>query len=371
MSFTVRQVVTKSDLKTFIRCPLDLNRNVPQFVPHLLRERKKFFSPSNPIFEFTDVAYFLVRDARGAVAGRVTAHINHRANAATPEKRGYFGFFECTPDIEAASALMQAGEEWLRNRGMAVVQGPFNFSTNEECGFLAQGFDRPPVFMMPYTPPYYLDLMVQLGYAPAKDLLTYEHAHRGRIPEYLVQYCRRVQQRNQVTVRSLDMRRFEEEVTAAFKIYNAAWEENWGFVPMTEAEFDYAAHEFKPIIEPSLVLVAEKEGRMVGVSLSLPDYNVVLRKMKGRLFPFGFLHFLFGRRSIRHIRVILLGVLREYRRSGIDLLLIENTFRNAMAKGYLSGDLSWILEDNRLMRRALERMGATVSKVHRIYEKKL
>ena len=371
MLFTARQTVTENDLKTFMRFPLDLYRNEPQFVPHLLRERKKFFSRSNPIFEFTDVAFFLVHDARGEVAGRVTAHINHRAAATTTEKRGYFGFFECTPAIEAASALMQAAEEWLRNRGMSVIQGPFNFSTNEECGFLAHGFDRSPAFMMPYTLPYYLDFMDHLGYAPAKDLLTYEYAHRGRIPEYLEHYCRRVQQRNQVTIRALDMRRFEEEVTAAFRIYNAAWEENWGFVPMTEAEFDYAAHEFKPIIEPSLVLVAEKEGRMVGLSLSLPVYNVVLRKMKGRLFPFGFLHFLFGRRSIRHIRVTLMGVLREYRRSGIDLLLIENTFRNAMAKGYLSADLSWILEDNLLMRRALERMGATVSKVHRIYEKKL
>lgn len=213
--------------------------------------------------------------------------------------------------------------------------------------------------------------MFHLGYAPAKYLLTNEYIHRGGIPEYLVHYSHRVQQRNQVTIRAFDMRRFEEEVAAAFQIYNAAWKENWGFVPMTEAEFDYAAHEFKPIIEPSLVLVAEKKGRMVGLSLSLPDYNVVLRKMKGRLFPFGFLHFLFGRRSIHHIRVILLGVLRECRRSGIDLLLIENTFRNAKAKGYLTGDLSWILEDNLLTRRALERMGATVSKIHRIYEKKL
>jgi GNAT superfamily N-acetyltransferase len=371
MSYTVRQVVTESDLKTFIHYPLNLYRDVPLFVPHLLKERKKFFSRSNPIFKFTDVAYFIAHDARGKTAGRVTAHINHRANQTTRGKTGYFGFFECTDDIEAASRLMQAAEEWLRSRGMSVIQGPFNFSTNDECGFLAQGFDRPPVIMMPYTQPYYLDFMDHLGYVPAKDLLTYEYIHGGFIPEYLVHYSHRVQQRNQVNIRALDMRRFEEEVAAAFQIYNSAWEENWGFVSMTEAEFDYAAHEFKPIIEPSLVLVAEKEGRMVGLSLSLPDYNVVLRKMKGRLFPSGFLHFLFGRRSIRHIRVILLGVLREYRRSGIDLLLIENTFRNAMAKGYLSGDLSWILEDNLMMRRALDRMGATVSKIHRIYEKKL
>lgn len=371
MPYAVSQVATKKDLKAFIRFPLDLYRDMPLFVPHLLRERKKFFSRSNPIFEFTDVAYFLARDARGKTTGRVTAHINHRAAQAARTQNGFFGFFECTADIEAASGLMQAAENWLRSRGMTAIQGPFNFSTNEECGFLVRGFDRPPVIMMPYTPPYYLDFMARLGYTAAKDLLTYEYVHRGSIPEYLVQYSRRVQQRNQVTIRALDMRRFEDEVAAAFQIYNAAWQENWGFVPMTEAEFDYAAHEFKPIIEPSLVLVAEKEGRMVGLSLSLPDYNVVLQKMRGRLFPFGFLHFLFGRRSIRHIRVILLGVLREYRRSGIDLLLIEKTFRNGLAKGYDSCDMSWILEDNLLMRRALERMGASVGKVHRIYERKL
>jgi GNAT superfamily N-acetyltransferase len=282
MSYTVSQVATKKDLKEFIRFPLDLYRDMPLFVPHLLRKRKKFFSRSNPIFEFTDVAYFLARDGRWKTVGRVTAHINHRAAQAARTQNGCFGFFECTADIEAASVLMQAAENWLRSRGMATIQGPFNFSTNEECGFLARGF-----------------------------------------------------------------------------------------VPMTETEFDYAAHEFKPIIEPSLVLVAEKEGRMVGLSLSLPDYNVVLQKMRGRLFLFGFLHFLFGRHSIRYLRVILLGVLREYRRSGIDLLLIEKTFRNGLVKGYDSCDMSWILEDNQLMRRALERMGATVGKVHRVYEKKL
>lgn len=371
MSFTVSRVVTQGDLNTFIRFPLDLYRDVPQFVPHLLRERKKFFSRSNPIFGFTDVAYFIARDARGRVAGRVTAHIDRRVNPERPEKKGCFGFFECTPDLRAASALMAAAEAWLRDRAVSVVQGPFNFSTNEECGFLAQGFDRPPAFMMPYTPAYYLDFMARFGYEPVKDLLTYEYAHGGRLPEYLTSYCDRVRRRTPVTIRELDMRRFGEEVAAAFQIYNAAWQENWGFVAMTAAEFDYAAHEFKSIIDPALVLVAEKDGRMVGLSLSLPDYNLVLRKMKGRLFPVGFLHFLFGRRSIHHLRVLLLGVVRAYRRSGIDLLLVEKTFKNAMAKGYLSGDLSWILEDNLLMRRALERMGASVSKVHRIFEKKL
>jgi len=253
MPFTIELVTTRRDLKAFIRFPLSLYRNDPFFVPPLVSERDKFFSSHNPLFSFTEVAYFLARDDKGRVVGRVTAHISKRHEEFTGERAGFFGFFECVNDPDVAAALMGAAESWLRERGITVVRGPYNFSTNEECGFLAEGFDRMPAIMMPYTHRYYLDFMDRLGYEPAKELLAYEHEHHGHIPEPLPRLSQRVRERSGVTVRPLDMKRFEQDVATAFGIYNAAWEDNWGFVPMTEDEFRYQAADLKSAIDPSIV----------------------------------------------------------------------------------------------------------------------
>jgi len=371
MSFIVEPIRSGRDMQTFIRFPLQLYRGDPFYTPHLLQERKQFFSAANPLFEFTEAEYFLARDARGRVVGRVSAHVNHRYNDFWRERTGFFGFFECVEDLQVASKLMDEVEASHRRRGLDTVRGPFNFSTNEECGFLAKGFDRPPAIMMPYSRRYYLDFMEALGYSSAKELLAYEYVSGGSIPEHLIRFSERLSQRTHAVVRCLDMRRFEHEVAAAFRLYNSAWEENWGFVPMTEAEFQYAARELKPIIEPELGLIVEMDGVAVGFSLALPDYAIVLRRMKGRVWPFGWWHFLWGRRSIHRARVLLLGVVRHRRRLGLDLLLYYETFRRGLARGYYEGEMSWILDDNWLMRRALERMGAQVGKVYRIYEKKL
>jgi len=359
------------DMDAFIRFPLRHYSKDTLFVPHLLYERKKFFSRSNPIFQFTEVVYFLARDERGKVLGRVTAHVNERHNRHAGEKTGFFGFFECVEDQAVASALMAAAEAALRARGMRVIRGPFNFSTNEECGLLVQGFDRPPSFMMPYTKAYYPELMNRLGYSKAKDLLAYEYEYQGNIPEHLVRFSQRLRERKQILIRPIDMKRFVEDVETIFRLYNAAWSKNWGFVPVTDEEFRATAKDLRSIVDPSIVLIAEKEGRPVAFCVTLPDYNVLLKKMKGRLLPFGFLHLLFGRKSVRRVRTLLLGVEGEFRLSGIEALLIHDLFVKGLAKGYRAGEMSWILEDNALMRRPIERMGAHIEKVYRIYEKAL
>jgi GNAT superfamily N-acetyltransferase len=371
MQVTVEPVRGGRDLRAFIRFPLAHYRNAANYVPHLLGERRKFFGPGNPLFEFTDVSYFLARDARGRVLGRVTAHVNRRHNESLGETTGFFGFFESVPDAAVAGALMAAAENDLRERGMTVARGPFNFSTNEECGLLTSGFDAPPAVMMPYTHPYYPDLLRQLGYRKVKGLLAYDYSYPGAIPEHLVRFGAIVRKRTGVTVRALDPRRYNADVGAALRLYNAAWEENWGFVPMTDAEFRYAARELRSVLDPRVVLIAEKQGEPVAFSLSLPDYTGVLKKMRGRLFPFGFLHLLAGRRNIHRVRVVMLGVLPAFRRSGIDALLYYETFRRGVARGYVSCEMSWVLEDNAAMRRPLERMGATVCKVYHILEKAL
>ena len=371
MPIRVQQATSSPEMREFIRWPMALYRNDPCFVPPLLMERKEFFSARNPIFSFTDVAYLLAKDERGAIVGRVTAHVNRRHNQFAKERAGFFGFFECVEDPEVARELLRTAEAWLRERGMSVARGPFNFSTNEECGFLARGFDSPPFIMMPYTKPYYLDFMAAAGYRPVKDLLAYYYEDTGEIPPHLVRFAERAGDRTGVTIRRVDMNRFDEEVERLFEVYNRAWEKNWGFIPMVKEEFQFAAKSFRQVIDPAIALVAEKGGRAIGFSLGLPDYNVLFKKMNGRLLPFGFLYFFFARRSIRRIRVITLGVIEEYRNRGVETLLIYQTFRNGLPRGYTSCEMSWVLEDNLLARRMFERMGATPYKTYRIFEKAL
>ncbi len=372
MSIQLKEVSCRRDMRRFIELPFSLYDGDPLYVPHLLSERKEFFDPTaNPLFEFTEAKYFLALDEGGRPVGRISAHVNRRHNDYWEERTGFFGFFEATERPEVARRLFGAAEQWLASQGMALARGPFNFSTNEECGLLVEGFDYPPALMMPYNPPYYAGLITGLGYRKAKDLVACYYDCRGDIPEYLTRFSARVQERLPVTVRMLDRSRFEEEVRTAFGVYNRAWAANWGFVPMTEAEFAYMARALKPIVEPSLVLIAELEGEPVGFSVALPDYNPVFKKMAGRIFPFGIFHYLLGRRRLGSVRVITMGVVEEHRRRGIDILMIYHTFKNGIARGYLQGEFSWILEDNVMLLRAMERMGAERRKTYRIYEKAL
>jgi len=369
---TIAPATSPRELDEFICFPLTLYRHDPLFVPPLLAERRQFFDPNiNPLFAFTDVAYFLARDQSRKVIGCVTAHINHRHNEYWKEQTGFFGFFESIESLDVARALMEAAEKWLRERGMQSIRGPFNFSTNAECGFLAQGFDSSPVIMMTYTKRYYLHFMQQLGYAPVKDLLAYEYESTQPDPEFLERLSGHMRAKTNIAIRQMDMRSFETEVAHSFQVYNSAWQRNWGFIPMTEPEFRFTARGLKHIIDPSFGLRAECNGRLVGFALALPDYNQVLIKMRGRLWPFGFINLLFAKRHIDTIRVVTLGVIEEYRGRGIDVLLYGALFRNFRRLGYRKCEMSRILEDNAMMNRALMRIGAVVAKRYQIFEKKL
>ena len=371
MGIEVREVSSPRQLRQFIKYPIRLYAGDRHFVPHLLFERKRFFGAKNPVFDFTDVRYFLAYDPGGRIVGRVSAHVNRRANEFHGEQAGCFGFFECVEHPEAAGALLRTAEEWSRGRGMSVIRGPLNFSTNEECGFLVDGFDEPPVLMMPYTKPYYVRLMDECGYRKARDLLAYDYHYPGRIPEHMSRFCERVAGRYRVRVRALDVAHFAEDVRRAFSVYNRAWAKNWGFVPMSEAQFDHMAREMKGVLDPDLAIIAEIDGEPIGFSLSLPNYNVLFKRMKGRLFPFGLFIFLLGRRRLTHLRTLTMGVVPEHRKRGIEMLLIYHTFKNGLPKGYRRAELSWVLEDNVLFRRTAERMGAVPYKTYRIYEKNL
>jgi len=371
MGIDICAVASRREMMQFIKFPFALYADDPLFVPHLLSERKRFFSAKNPVFDFTDACYFLARDESGRVLGRISAHVDRRHNEFHGETTGFFGFFDSVERLDVARALFQAAEHWLARRGMSAIRGPFNFSTNQECGLLVDGFDEPPVLMMTYNKPYYAALLEGLGYAKAKDLWAYDYRYPGEIPAHMERFGTVAEKRHSVTIRPLSKRRFREDVRTAFSVYNRAWASNWGFVPMSRREFDHTAADLKSVLDPDLALLAEIDGEPVGFSLSLPNYNPLFRKMKGRLFPFGIFIFLAGRHRLHHLRTITMGVVPEHRRRGIEIALIYHTFKNGLPKGYHRCELSWVLEDNVMFKRTAERMGARHYKTYRIYEKGL
>lgn len=283
------------------------------------------------------------------------------------DRTGFFGLFETINDRDVAFALFDAAGEWLRRRGLETMRGPASFSLNEEAGLLVDGFDGAPVVMMTYNPRWYVDLVESYGFRKSKDLLAYWYG-RVHLPERVVKLAAQLKERYKVTLRMLDKKRFAGEVAAVRKIYNEAWEKNWGHIPMTEAELDYMAKQLKPVVDPALVVFAYVDGDLAGFGLALPDLNVPLKKMKGSLFPFGWAKGLWYSRGIKTARVLTLGVLRKYRRAGVAELIELEMISNAMKRGITGAEFSWILEDNHLMRTSLEKLGGTVYRTYRMYD---
>lgn len=366
----VREVMPGEPLGPFIDVARRVNARDPVWVQPLRRDVRTLLDRTkHPFHEHADVSYFLAERGGDAV-GRIAAIVNHRYNEHHGERTGFFGFFETVHDPAVAGALLETVEGWLRERGMERVLGPMSFSTNEECGLLVENFVDPPALMMPHNPPYYGGLVEGAGYGKAKDLVAY-WIGSPEIPDRLEAGVDRLMERAGVILRSMDMDRFEAEVGIIEEVYNAAWESNWGFVPMTEAEFAFMARELEPVVDPDLCVIAEADGEPVGFSLALPDFNRALATIDGRLFPFGFVRVLWERRKIHTVRLITLGTVPGYRRRGVAAGMILRTYRQGVPKGYDRCEASWILEDNREMRQALDKMGARVYKTYRIYGKDL
>ena len=326
--------------------------------------------PKHPFHQHGEVELFLARDARGQVVGRIAAVKNDAHTAQHHDGAGFFGFFETTQDPDVAAALFSAVSAWLAARGLTVMRGPASFSVNEECGLLVKGFDSSPVVMMPYNPPWYADLIEGYGFAKAKDLIAYHHATPD-VPERLTRISERLAARHQIKIRNLDMKQFAAEVDRVRMLYNTAWDANWGNIPMTDAEFDDLAKQLKPVVVPELVLFAEVRGELAGFALALPDMNVALRHMNGRLLPIGWAFGLWYGRKIDAARVLTLGVLPQYRLTGAAELLYIALFKNGRARGITHGESSWILEDNLLMRQAIEKVGGDPYKTYRLYDKSI
>jgi GNAT superfamily N-acetyltransferase len=366
------EVVTadsKQALREFVEFPYSLYRGDPFWVPPLRIAVKELLDRAkHPFYANAEAEFFLAR-RDGRVVGRIAAILDRNYNKYHEENAGFFGFFESTNDPEVAAALLGAARKWVFNRGAVLLRGPVNPSTNYECGMLIDGFDSSPMVMMPYNPRYYPALMESAGLRKGRDLNAYVSTTATVELEKIGRVADRKLAKSGVTVRPINMKDFDGEVERLWDVYNSVLRRNWGFVPMTREEFVLMGKEMKQILKPELVLVGEASGKPIGFALALPDVNFALKPAGGSLFPTGLLKILYYQRLIKSLRVLALGVVDEHRTSGVAAAFYATLVRTARKLGY-SGDceMSWIMEDNVLMTRSLEVMGARHYKTYRIYE---
>ena len=371
----IERVEGRAALQQFIDFPHDLYAGDPHYVPELFMAQEALLNRTkSPFFQHSEAEYFLARSPEGKLLGRIAAIRNNNYIQFSGEQAGFFGFFDVVNDFEVARALLDTAGDWLRAQGLERVIGPANLSTNETCGILIEDFDEPPFVLTTYNYPYYADLLERYGLVKNTDLLSYELFPSQLTPEmaaFGAQLEARLARRG-ITIRTIDMKNFDQEVNKFLPIYNASWDQNQGFVPMTEAEVRQMGKDLKMALDPDFVFFAEKDGQTIGIALTVPNLNeVFIRIRRGRLFPTGFFKFLLGRKSIKSVRVVALGVLPEYRRIGLDMCLYVRSFQTALDKGIQRAEASWILEDNALMNKALVQIGGRVYRRHRIYEKTL
>jgi GNAT superfamily N-acetyltransferase len=305
--------------------------------------------------------------------GRITAQIDRNFNEFQHHEWGMFGFFECEDDPEAAQALLAAATEWLTARGRDRMVGPMNFTTNDECGVLIEGYDRLPTILTDWHHPYYPALIEGAGLTKAMDLYMWSLnvADRGSVHPAIWRVAAEVESKYGITVRNMRKKDMEAEIERFLQVYNAAWERNWGFVPLTEEEVRHYAKDLKQILDENWAFIAEKDGEPVGAALTLPDYNQVFRRLNGRLLPFGWAKFLWYRRKIDRVRVFALGVKPEYQHTGVGAKLYEVHWDAGERTGQGQGETGWTLESNKPMNRAMERMGGKIVRRYRLYERPL
>lgn len=360
--------------KRFIDFPHDLFEGDPNYVPEIFLGQKDLFGEkSNPFFQHSRVQLFLALQ-NGKIVGRIAAIRNNKYIEFAGTNAGFFGFFDVIEDYEVAKLLLDAASNWLRKEGLISAIGPANFSTNDTAGLLVEGFDSPPVVMMTYNKPYYASFLERYGFGKQMDLLAYLGV-QDKANKKSVELSARIKERlagRGITFRNVNMRKFKEELGPVREVYKAAWDKNWGFVPPTDAEFDHMADGMKMVIDPDFALLAEQNGKLVGFALAVPDINMIAKNIKrGRLFPFGIFKLLFQKKKIKRLRVILLGVLPEYRRMGIEVVFYATIISKGLEKGITEGEASWILDSNEMMKRGVESIGMVPYKRYRMYEKSL
>ena len=360
-----------TDVSRFLEVSYHIYRDDPYWVAPLLMDLKKVFTPANPLFEHARMQLWVARQG-GKDVGRIAGIIDDAYNRANRPPAAFFGFYECINDAAVSRQLFAAAFAWAQGQGMKRVLGPMNPTINDECGLLVEGFDSSPVFMMTYNPQYYLSLVEAEGFRKAKDLLAF-HMDLAKIPmDRLTRIGKKVTARNPgIILRPILRKTLDQDIARVKEIYNAAWEDNWGFVPMTDAEVDFMAERLKPLLMEGLIWLAEAGPEPVAFLLAMPDYNVALKPLAGRLLTpriFGFIPYLLGWKRPNRTRVLTLGVKEAYRAKGLESALLIEGLRVGFEAGVTESEASWILEDNVMMCRMLEAIGGRVYKRYRIYE---
>jgi GNAT superfamily N-acetyltransferase len=363
-----------SDLRTFIRLPWRLYEGIDNWVPPLLSERKRHLDRKrNPFFEHAEAEYFLAWRGREPV-GRITAHVDHLLNDFQNNRWGLFGFYESTRDPAVAAALLSRAEAWLRERGRDRMLGPLDFSTNHECGLLIEGHEFRPQILENWHHPYYRELMEGQAMAKAMDLYKWEidYSNRDQLMPIIVELADRLEPDHGIKLRRMHKSDLESEVRSFVEVYTSAWSTNWGFVPPTDAEIAHMAKELKPVLDDDFACVAETaDGSVAGVSLSLPDFNMVLSEVNGRLLPFGWIKALRAQRKIDKIRVFALGVKPEFQHTGVAAALYRDVWDAVGRRNFWGAETGWILEANEPMNRAMEALTGRIIKRYRVYERLL
>jgi len=367
----IKRVKSRKEKNCFIRFPWEVYKDDSNWVPPLISDIKERLNRNrHPFFEHADIDLFLAYDGE-ELKGRVAGILDKNHNKHHNEKVVFFGFYESINDFDVAKALLDKVCEWGKERGMNILRGPVNTSLNDECAFLLEGFDSPPVIMMPYNPPYYIDLMEKYGLKKARDLYAFFMEQNEKAEERMRTIAQKARNQTNIKLRSVDLKKVDEEAKKIKYIYNQGWENNWGFVPWTEKEMDHMAKKLKQIADPDIIIMAEENEKPVGFAFALPNYNEVLKDMNGRLFPFGFIKLLLNRKKIKGIRVLVFGILKEYRMTGLSYLLYSKLYKDGLDKGYEWAETSWQLEDNEAVNKFVMSVGGRIYKKYRIYEKNI
>ncbi|HEY6977199.1 MAG TPA: hypothetical protein VH396_12975 [Chitinophagaceae bacterium] len=371
----IKEVTNRHEWNQFIKLPWEIYKKDSLWVPPLLFDLKKQLNQKvNPFFYAADIKYWIAVSG-GRCIGRIAAIVNYHHNRYYQTAVGFFGYFECINDIPVSQALLFTANEWLRKQGMTVVWGPVNLSLNNESGLLIEGFHRSPIIQMSYNPPYYVDLLESSGYKKEHDLFAFYICDEILKNEKIIQRLKRLSEivikKEKISFRHFNKRDFKNEAEKIRLLFNDYMSDNWGFVPMDKQEFDFIAQSLKPVLVKELAIFAQIDGKEIGFSLALPDINQVLKHMNGKLTPFGIFRFLFLKNKITDIRVILMGISKQFRRKGLEAVFYYQTIIEGAKRKFSGAELSWVSEDNPLMIHALENLNAKLYKRYRVYKKEL
>jgi hypothetical protein len=372
----IREVESKRDWSAFLRLPWKIFKNDHYWVPPLLADQKKNLDrKKNPFFKHAYYKAWIVT-YDGETAGRILAFVDKAYCDLYKEDAGFIGYFESINDQSVADLLFTTALHWLKANGMRKVYGPMNFSIANECGVLMSGYNYSPVIQMNHTPPYYIDLFANAGFTKAHDLYAYLMTEEMvRKNDTMMAKLKRISehtlQKEHITIRTVNMKDYDNELQRVNGLFNDFMKNTWGFVPSTLEEVAFSGESLKTFADPEMIFFAEVNKQVVGCSLAIPDINEVLKRMNGDLYPWGIFKFLWYKRKVRSIRLLLLGVTEPYRNKGLDIIFYYYTISRGMARGYNKCESSWVSEDNTVLNSIMDKIGSEKYKTYRMFGKEI